>query len=164
MPALSQFHSHSCRDASVEMPGQQCPGHSLLPSQLSTRQLWAQPCLSGRTAVDLAWGVRLMSNKGWKCPVTALRTETSPWAVWQSCPSCHCQNAPITFPFPDLLCIPLFIFDSLIQFIPVYHHIHLQKSARCLESKKCKNVTSKDREAIDASVSEVTCLFQKALC
>lgn len=105
--------------------------------------------------MDLAWGVRLMSNKGWKCPVTALRTETSPWAIWQSCPSCHCQNTPITFPFPDLLCIPLFIFDSLIQFIPVYHHIHLQKSARCLKSKKCKNVTSKDREAIDASVSEV---------
>lgn len=61
-------------------------------------------------------------------------------------------------PFPFLAYFPFLSGSSLtltIKFIPVYHHIHLQKSAKCQKSRKCKNMNSKKRNRIDVSVSNV---------
>lgn len=68
-------------------------------------------------------------------------------------------------PLPFLTCSAFLSGSSstlTIKFIPVYHHIHLQKSAKCQKPKKCKNINSKEREEIDASVSKVSLPISKS--
>lgn len=103
--------------------------------------------------------------KGWQCPRIALSTEISPSVTWQRCPSCHCHNAPSPFPF--LTCFAFLSGASLtltIQFIPVHHHNHLQKFAKCQKSRNVKTSTQRRGRKSMLLCQKSTCLFQKALC
>jgi len=70
----------------------------------------------------------------------------------------HVTARMLPSPYPFLIYFAFLSGSSLtltIQFILVYHCIHLQKSAKCQKSRKCKNMNSKQKKEIDVSVSKV---------
>lgn len=132
-------------------------------SSWSTLLVWSRvPWVQGKTWVDFCSGL-------WRLTGTRERDRKTLWFL------CRIEMSVLSgrdVPYVTAWTLPSPSQPALhssrssltltIEFIPIYHHIHLQKSAKCQKSRKRKNTNSKERKEIDASVSKVNLPISKS--